>query len=237
MREALARALKEEELRELKYRAERKAAAMGILFYEDFETAEETEKRVKCELEESNRNYTGRRLPERAPRRQDSSDDEDKEPKHPWDFKIGGGNKKQDEAPDEVQEHEFFNLLDEKERKRLLEKKLEKNMKKIQKQIAKEKQRVAEKRENAEKRRAPKAEEKEKVEEEEDDEDVDGVPLDESKGPDPVALAMRHPTIPGGLMEAEQREQVTLSLKMQPSKLIEKKSSIKRAFIVKRKRR
>ena len=79
MREALARALKEEELRELKYRAERKAAAMGILFYEDFETAEEAEKRVKSELEESNRNYTGRRLPERAPRRQDSSsDDEDK---------------------------------------------------------------------------------------------------------------------------------------------------------------
>ena len=72
---------------------------------------------------------------------------------------------------------------------------------------------------------------KEKAEEE-DDEDVDGVPLDEGKGPDPVALAMRHPTIPGeretmsrlprserqflgGLLEAEQREHVTLSLKMQ----------------------
>ena len=47
-----------------------------------------------------------------------------------------------------------FNLLDEKERKRLLEKKLEKQMKKIQKQMEKEKQRIeTRKREKAEKKK------------------------------------------------------------------------------------
>lgn len=242
MREALARALKEEELRELKYKCERKAAAMGVLYYEDFETAEETHQRETAELAQSNRNYTGRRLPDRAPRRESvSEDDEPKEPKHPWDFKIGGGVKRQDEAPDEVQEHEFFNLLDEKERKRLLEKKLEKNMKKIQKQIAKEKQRVAEKKENAEKRKLVKTEVSEnkipKMEADDDEEDVDGVPLpDEPKGPDPATLAMRHPMIPGGLLEAEQRDQVTLALKIQPTKLI-KRNTGKKTFIIKSKRR
>ena len=41
--------------RELKYKAERKAATMGILYYDDFENAEEMQKRVETEAEESNR--------------------------------------------------------------------------------------------------------------------------------------------------------------------------------------
>merc|ERR1711937_815898 len=229
MREALARALKEEELRELKYKAERKAAAMGILHYEDFETEEEVRARREAELEASNRNYTGSRLPERAPRR-DSSSDEEPEFKHPWDFALSGHNKK-DEAPDEVQEHEFFNLLDEKERKRLLEKKLEKNMKKIQKQIEKEKQRVQEKKEEAAKRKAERElkgqDTKIKKEAEEDEDDVDGVPIEES-GPDPAMLAMRHHVIPGGLAEPEQRDQVKLKLALSAPKVM-KRNNVKKA--------
>ena len=50
---------------------------MGVLYYEDFETAEETHEREQTELSQSNRNYTGRRLPDRAPRREDSSEDEE----------------------------------------------------------------------------------------------------------------------------------------------------------------
>ena len=49
---------------------------MGILHYEDFETEEEVRARREAELEASNRNYTGSRLPERAPRRDSSSDEE-----------------------------------------------------------------------------------------------------------------------------------------------------------------
>ena len=49
---------------------------MGILTYEDFETEEEVRARREAEVENSNRNYTGNRLPERAPRRDSSSEDE-----------------------------------------------------------------------------------------------------------------------------------------------------------------
>ena len=45
-----------------------------------------------------------------------------------------------------------------------------------------------------------------KKEAEEDEDDVDGVPIEES-GPDPAMLAMRHHVIPGGLAEPEQRDQ------------------------------
>ena len=76
-----------------------------------------------------------------------------------------------------------------------------------------------------------------KLEPEDDEEDVDGVPLpDEPKGPDPATLAMRHPMIPGGLLEAEQRNQVTLALKIQPSKIM-KRNTVKKTFIIKNKRR
>lgn len=50
---------------------------MGILFYEDFETPEEAQERSLTEVAQSNRNYTGRRLPERAPRRESDSDEDD----------------------------------------------------------------------------------------------------------------------------------------------------------------
>ena len=50
----------------------------------------------------------------------ESSDDEEEEQKKPWDFKIPLAKHQITEKPEEVQEHEFFNLLDEKERKRLL---------------------------------------------------------------------------------------------------------------------
>lgn len=145
MRDTLSRALKEEELKELKYKAERKAAAMGILWYETHETAEDFRNKERRAVEESNDNYIGRALPQRVERRYSSESEEEEDPKKPWDFKITNAKHRIDEKPDEVQEHEFFNLLDEKERKRLLEKKLEKNMKKIHKQIAKEKQRNDEK--------------------------------------------------------------------------------------------
>ena len=72
-----------------------------------------------------------------------------------------------------------------------------------------------------------------------DDEDVDGVPLDDVKGPgvpDPVTLAMRHPVIPGGLLEPEQRQQVTLSLGIKPQKVL-KRNNVKKAFVVKAKRK
>ncbi|CBY16117.1 unnamed protein product, partial [Oikopleura dioica] len=125
MRDALTRAQREEELKELKYRAERKAAAMGILWYEAWEDPRiENRENEKDDLEKSNENYMGRALPERASRNYnaESSDEEEDEQKKPWDFKIPLAKHQISEKPEEVQEHEFFNLLDEKERKRLLEK-------------------------------------------------------------------------------------------------------------------
>merc|ERR1719197_104465 len=110
-------------------------------------------------------------------------------------------------------------------------------MKKIQKQLEKEKLRVEErKREKAE----AKAKRKIKVEEiiqgqngevkkevkdepkSDDDEDVDGVPMED--GEDKVAekAKFRHPAIPGGLLEPEQRNTVKLALKMQPKKMIQR---------------
>ena len=52
---------REEELKELKYRAERKAAAMGILWYETWEDPRiENLETEKDDLEKSNENYMGR---------------------------------------------------------------------------------------------------------------------------------------------------------------------------------
>ena len=195
MRDALSRAQKEEELKELKYKAERKAAAMGILWYECWEDPMVEQREFdRDDLEKSNENYMGRyvsptyfiystiflwrALPERAVRNYDgesSDDEEEEEQKKPWDFKIPLAKHQIDERPEEVQEHEFFNLLDEKERKRLLgkpiilfylfftfsiEKKLEKNMKKIQKQLAKEKARNEEKKKEMEQKKIKKEEKK-----------------------------------------------------------------------------
>ena len=77
-REVLRRALKEEQLRDLKYKAEKKAEQMGILWYDQYSTAEEYAARSKRdrELEASNENYTGARLPDRV-RRKSSSDEEE----------------------------------------------------------------------------------------------------------------------------------------------------------------
>merc|ERR1712131_85210 len=58
-REILRRAIKEEQLRDLKYKAEKKAEEMGILWYNDYMDAEQyaaREKRDK-EVRESNANY------------------------------------------------------------------------------------------------------------------------------------------------------------------------------------
>merc|ERR1712106_1218142 len=97
-----------------------KAESLGILWYDDNSTCEEYHERhgpVDHEVDASNANYEGS-LPQRRTRQmaEKNANAEDENP--------------------------VFNLLDEKERKRLLEKKLEKQMKKIQKQLEKEKQRV-----------------------------------------------------------------------------------------------
>ena len=61
MRDALTRAQREEELKELKYKAERKAAAMGILWYETWEDSRiENLENERDDLEKSNENYMGR---------------------------------------------------------------------------------------------------------------------------------------------------------------------------------
>jgi len=78
-REVLRRALKEEQLRDLKYKAEKKAEEMGILWYDKYSTAEEYAVRSKRdrELEASNENYTGARLPDRVRRKSSSDEDEE----------------------------------------------------------------------------------------------------------------------------------------------------------------
>ena len=60
-REILRRALREDQLRDLKYKAEKTAEKMGILYYDDYSTAEEFAARVGREKDqkESNENYTG----------------------------------------------------------------------------------------------------------------------------------------------------------------------------------
>merc|ERR1711939_1056542 len=80
MREALTRALREEELRELKYKCERKACEMGILFYEADESPEERLQRLREEEEKKNQDYP-RKLPERAERMDDSDSDDGMEGK------------------------------------------------------------------------------------------------------------------------------------------------------------
>jgi len=142
-------------------------------------------------------------------------------------------------AAAEKDDNPVFNLLDEKERKRLLEKKLEKQMKKIQKQMEKEKQRIeTRKREKAEKKKQKqegvlgleignnnqsakqetvilgevkvKDEVKQEIKEEADsDDDVDGVPMEEDKVAEVAKL--KHHVIPGGLLEPEQRDTVKLA--------------------------
>merc|ERR1711953_452653 len=147
-REILRRALREDQLRDLKYKAEKTAEKMGILYYDDYSTAEEFAARVGREKDqkESNENYIGPTLPERV-RRASTSEDEE-QPKHPWDFNIDASRQKlaAEQFGSTEDENPVFNLLDEKERKRLLEKKLEKQMKKIQKQMEKEKSRLGERR-------------------------------------------------------------------------------------------
>jgi len=148
-REILARAIKEEQLRDIKYKAEKKAESLGILWYDDNSTCEEYHERhgpVDHEVDASNANYEGS-LPQRRTRQkseQSDSDGDDQAPKHPWDFNIDTSKSRQmaEQNANAEDENPVFNLLDEKERKRLLEKKLEKQMKKIQKQLEKEKQRV-----------------------------------------------------------------------------------------------
>jgi len=65
-REILARAIKEEQLRDLKYKAEKKAEEMGILWYDGYSNCEEYAARTKrnIDVERSNANYEGN-LPER----------------------------------------------------------------------------------------------------------------------------------------------------------------------------
>merc|ERR1711953_1230058 len=209
--------------------AEKKAEEMGILWYDQYSTAEEYAARSKRdrELEASNENYTGARLPDRVRRKSSSDEDEEtnEQPKHPWDFNIDASRQKlaAEQNAEAEDENPVFNLLDEKERKRLLEKKLEKQMKKIQKQLEKEKLRVEEKKEVKDE---PKSD---------DDEDVDGVPMED--GEDKVAekAKFRHPAIPGGLLEPEQRNTVKLALKMQPKKMIQR-NNVKKTFTVKKKR-
>jgi len=71
--------------------------------------------------------------------------------------------------------------------------------------------------------------------ESDDDEDVDGVPMED--GEDKVAekAKFRHPAIPGGLLEPEQRNTVKLALKMQPKKMIQR-NNVKKTFTIKKKR-
>ena len=78
-REILKRALREDQLRDLKYKAEKTAEKMGILYYDDYSTCEEYAARHAREKEqnESNQNYTGPTLPERI--RRESTSDEDEE--------------------------------------------------------------------------------------------------------------------------------------------------------------
>merc|ERR1712241_676264 len=96
-----------------------------------------------ADIDESNANYTGPTLPTRRERRESTSDEElvdgTDAPKHPWDFNIDTSKSRQMAEQNAAAEDDnpVFNLLDEKERKRLLEKKLEKQMKKIQKQMEK----------------------------------------------------------------------------------------------------
>jgi len=273
-REILARAIKEEQLRDLKYKAEKKAEEMGILWYDDYSGCEDYAARNKrnIDVERSNANYEGN-LPERRERRPSSSDDDDdiptgeEAPKHPWDFNIDTSKSRQmaeQNAAAEKDDNPVFNLLDEKERKRLLEKKLEKQMKKIQKQMEKEKQRIEKrKEEKAEKRKQKKEgvlgleignnnpatkpetvilgevkvkdEVKKEIKEEADsDDDVDGVPMEDDKVAEVAKI--KHHVIPGGLLEPEQRDTVKLALKMQPRKMVQR-SNVKKNFIIKAKKR
>ena len=76
-----------------------------------------------------------------------------------------------------------------------------------------------------------------KEENDDDDGDVDGVPMEE--GDDKIAeqAKMRSRIIPGGLAEPEQRNAVKLAVKIEPKKLIQRNTGVKKAFVVKKKRR
>lgn len=139
-------------------------------------------------------------------------------------------------------------------------------MKKIQKQLEKEKLRVEERRrEKAEAKAKRKidreeaaknnlgGEKKIKVEDgtqgqtgevkkevkdelkSDDDEDVDGVPIEDGEDKIAEKAKFRHPAIPGGLLEAEQRTTVKLALKMQPKKMVQR-NNVKKTFLIKKKR-
>jgi hypothetical protein len=47
---------------------------------------------------------------------------------------------------------------------------------------------------------------------------------------------MRHPTIPGGLREPEQREHVKIGLTIKKSGFVKRTTGMKKAFIIKKKR-
>merc|ERR1712147_518452 len=74
---------------------------------------------------------------------------------------------------------------------------------------------------------------KEEPDDEEDD-DCDGVPLDDTDKVAEVA-ALKHHVIPGGLLEPEQRDTVKLNIKMAPRKMIQR-SNVKKTFVLKKKK-
>merc|ERR1712106_889680 len=115
-----------------------KAESLGILWYDDNSTCEEYHERhgpVDHEVDASNANYEGS-LPQRRTRQkseQSDSDVDDQAPKHPWDFNIDTSKSRQmaEQNANAEDENPVFNLLDEKERKRLLEKQLEKEKQRV----------------------------------------------------------------------------------------------------------
>ena len=62
----------------MKYKAEKKAEELGLLWYDDYTNAEDYAARMKrnADVEESNANYTGPTLPSRRERRESTSDEE-----------------------------------------------------------------------------------------------------------------------------------------------------------------
>ncbi|CBY16118.1 unnamed protein product [Oikopleura dioica] len=71
-----------------------------------------------------------------------------------------------------------------------------------------------------------------KKEPESDDDDVDGVDMEDTQ----KLTSMRHQFIPGGLKEPEQREQVKIGLNFGGSKVV-KRNNVKKAFTIKPKRK
>ena len=84
----------------------------------------------------------------------------------------------------------------------------------------------------------PKIEIKKEIKEENDeDDDVDGIPMDETEDKIAEQAKMRSRIVPGGLAEPEQRDTVKLAVKIEPKKMIQRNTGVKKSFIVKKKRR